>query len=105
MSTLILAQLSIHDPHRYGRYQRAFSETLLPFAGRLVAADPEPEVLEGRWEFDKVVLIEFPTRDHADRWARSDAYVAISTDRRAATTATVLAVRSLTPEPLRLTAD
>lgn len=95
MSTYILAQLSIHDPERYGRYQRAFHDTLAPFSGRLLAADDGPDVLEGRWDHDKVVLIEFPSRDQAEQWARSDAYQRISVDRRAATTATVLALRAL----------
>ncbi len=95
MTTYVLAQLSIHDPERYGRYVRAFADTLAPFAGRLLVADPRPQVLEGEWPHEKVVLIEFADQVEADRWAHSDAYAAIAADRRAATTATVLALRSV----------
>jgi uncharacterized protein (DUF1330 family) len=95
MTTYVLAQLSIHDPERYGRYVRAFADTLAPFAGRLLVADARPQVLEGDWPHEKVVLIEFDDQDEADRWASSDAYVTIAADRRAATTATVLALRAL----------
>ena len=95
MTTYVLAQLSIHDPERYGRYVRAFADALAPFAGRLLVADDRPQVLEGEWPYDKVVLIEFADRDEAERWAGSDAYRSISVDRRAATTATVLSLRSL----------
>ena len=95
MTTYVLAQLSIHDPERYGRYVRAFAGTLAPFAGRLLVADPRPQVLEGEWPYEKVVLIEFVDQAEADRWAASDAYATIAADRRAATTATVLALRSV----------
>ena len=57
-------------------------------------ADPRPQVLEGDWPHEKVVLIEFADQAEAHRWARSDAYVAIAADRRAAATATVLTLRS-----------
>ncbi len=95
MTTSLLAQLSIHDPDRYARYVMAFTDTLRPFDGRLLVADTRPEVLEGEWTLDKVVLIEFGDREEADRWATSDAYLAIAGDRKAAANATVIALRSV----------
>ena len=95
MTTYVLAQLRVHDAERYGRYVRAFLPTLEPFGGRLLVADPRPEVLQGPWPYDKVVIIRFPTRAAADQWAASDAYRDISVDREAATTTTVIRVRAV----------
>ena len=95
MSVYVIAQLAVHDEARYSRYMRSFAATLRPFRGRLLAADPDPELLEGPAAPDKVVVLEFDSREEAGRWASSDAYQAIATDRRAAADCLVLAVRAL----------
>ena len=59
MTVYALAQLTIHDRARYGRYQSRFMEVLRRHKGRLLAADERPRVLEGRWEREKVVLLAF----------------------------------------------
>jgi len=87
-----LGQLTIRDRIRYQQYVQRFHDILLRFGGRLLAADESPEVLEGSWERDKVVLLEFESADSFWVWARSDEYQEISRDRIAATEGTVLLV-------------
>lgn len=89
----VIAQLSIHDRARYDRYAAAFFPTLQPFGGRLLAADEAPQVLEGDWRGDKVVVIAFPDRKAAIDWAASPAYRAIAVDRLAGSEAVVLLVQ------------
>jgi len=93
MTAYVLAQLSIQDRARYDRYAARFMPTLKPFDGRLLAADEGPQVLEGEWSREKVVLIAFPDRERALAWAASPAYQAISADRVAATEGTVLVIQ------------
>ncbi len=95
MSTYVLAQLTIHDRARYDRYAAQFMDVLSHFEGRLLAADESPEVLEGDWPHQKVVLIEFKDKDEAARWAASPEYRKIAIDREGSTDATVLSVRGL----------
>ena len=97
MTAYVLAQLTIHDRARYDRYAAQFMGVLRQFDGRLLAADESPQVLEGEWHHQKVVLIEFKDRDEATRWANSPAYRQIAVDREAATVATVLSVAGLHP--------
>ena len=97
MSAYVVAQLSIHDRARYDRYAAAFLPTLEPFGGRLLAADEAPEVLEGGWTSEKLVLIAFPDAAAAKAWAQSDAYRAIAVDRLAASEAVVLLARGVGP--------
>ena len=97
MTTYILAQLTIHDRARYDRYAARFMDVLGRFEGRLLAADESPEVLEGKWPYQKVVLIEFKDREEALRWATSPEYRQIAVDREGSTVATVLSVSGLTP--------
>jgi uncharacterized protein (DUF1330 family) len=95
MTVYALAQFTIHDRVRYEAYAARFAETMRGHKGRVLAAEEDPEVVEGKWEGTKLVLIEFPDADAWRRWAFSPAYRAISTDREAATDGCVLLVKGL----------
>lgn len=98
MTVYALAQLSIHDRERYDRYVSRFMGVLAAFDGQLLAADESPEVLEGSWDGDKVVLICFPSRAELERWASSPEYTEIAQDRIAATSGSVLLVSGVDVE-------
>lgn len=95
MAVYAVAQLSIHDRERYMRYVAAFMPVLNAYGGRLLAADDRPDVLEGEWQRDKVVIVEFPDAAALDAWANSPEYRAIALDRIAATDAIVLKVQGV----------
>jgi uncharacterized protein (DUF1330 family) len=90
MTAYVIAQLAIHERARYDRYAAGFLPTLKPFGGRLLAADEAPQVMEGAWPRDKLVLIAFPDQATARAWAASPAYAAIAKDRLAASEAVVI---------------
>jgi uncharacterized protein (DUF1330 family) len=92
VSAYVVAQLSINDRTRYDRYAAGFLPTLRPFGGKLMAADECPQVMEGAWSRDKVVLVAFPDKEAARAWAASSDYRAIAEDRLAASEAVVLLV-------------
>jgi uncharacterized protein (DUF1330 family) len=52
----------------------------------------EFEVVEGDWAPGRVVVIEFPDRDAALAWWRSDGYQELAKIRRSASTAKILVV-------------
>jgi uncharacterized protein (DUF1330 family) len=93
-----IAALSIHDRVRYDRYVAAFMPVLMKYGGRLLAADERPDVVEGQWSGDKVIVMAFPDRDTFTTWATSPEYQEISKDRVAATDGVVLLVRGLAPD-------
>ncbi|SCE66083.1 Uncharacterized conserved protein, DUF1330 family [Micromonospora purpureochromogenes] len=90
MTVYALAQISIHDRQRYDRYVAAFMPVLAKYHGRLLAADERPQVVEGTWPYDKVILMSFDSRESFERWANSPEYREISRDRVAATDGVVL---------------
>lgn len=95
MSVYAIAQLTITGRATYERYRQRFMPTLQPFGGRLLAADEEPRVLEGRWTGDKVVLLEFPDEARLEAWLRSPEYVRIAVDRKAGAQGPVLLVHGV----------
>lgn len=90
MPVYVLAQMSIVDGERYDRYAAGFMATLGGARGRLLAADETVRVLEGRWDLDKIVLLEFEDEAAFEQWSGSDAYRAIVEDRLAATEGNVV---------------
>jgi len=86
----VVAQLTIHDRERHQRYTAGFMAMLKRYGGRLLASDGAPELVEGRWEGDKVVLLSFADRSAYEAWAGSEAYQHIAQDRIAAAEGPVL---------------
>lgn len=92
MTVYILAQLRFTERTAYDRYQARFMDVFQRFEGRLLAADERPQVLEGNWQRDKVVLMAFPHEAAARAFAESPEYQAISLDRKAGAGADTLSL-------------
>ncbi|MBA9004173.1 DUF1330 domain-containing protein [Thermomonospora cellulosilytica] len=95
MTVYALAQISIHDRGRYDAYVARFMEVFVKYGGRLLAVDEQPEVIEGEWPYDKVILMSFQDREAFEAWAYSPEYQEISKDRVAATTGVVILAKGL----------
>ena len=95
MTVYAIAQLRIHDRDPYERYAAAFMPILRQYGGRLVVADGAPEVAEGKWDGNRVVVLAFDDRDAFHTWANSPEYQAIVKDRWAAAETTILLVRGV----------
>ena len=89
------AQLKFTDRNAYHRYQAAFMEVFQRYSGTLLAADEAPQVVEGQWQRDKVVVMSFPDETSFREWAESPDYQQISKDRRAGADTVVLLVQAL----------
>ena len=90
-----IAQLKITDRGVYDRYQAKFMGVMKRFQGRLLVADERPQVIEGKWDRDKVVLLSFPDEAAFREWAESPEYQEISKDRKAGSEAVVLLVKGI----------
>ncbi len=94
MSIYVIAQISITDRDAYDKYQARFLDVFKKFKGKLLAADEKPQTVEGIWEHDKVILMEFPDEQSFRDWAFSPEYLEISKDRKLGSNGTVLLVKS-----------
>lgn len=94
-----IAQLTITDRTAYQRYQDRFMGVMKRFKGRVLAADEHPQVVEGSWDREKVVLLSFPDEGTFREWAESPEYEEIAKDRRAGANAVVLLVKGVPGQP------
>lgn len=95
MPVYAIAQISITDRAAYDRYQARFMDVFRRFAGRLLAADEKPQVVEGKWEREKLILMSFPDEPAFRAWATSPEYQEIAKDRLAGSNGVVLLVKGL----------
>ncbi|MGE0228731.1 MAG: DUF1330 domain-containing protein [Dehalococcoidia bacterium] len=88
MPVLFIVQEEIHDPEAMAPY--AAAAALAPNAGRVVAVDDHPIVLEGQWHGERTVVLEFEDEAAFRAWYESPEYQAAlrirlqATDSRAA---------------------
>jgi uncharacterized protein (DUF1330 family) len=90
-----IAQLRFTDRAAYDRYQARFMDVFARHSGTLLAADESPQVVEGQWDREKVVLMSFPDEAAFRRWSDSPDYQEISKDRRAGADTLVLLAKGL----------
>lgn len=95
MTVYAIAQLKFTERAAYDRYQAGFLDVFRRYSGVLLAADESPEVVEGDWDREKVVLMSFPDEASFRDWAESPEYQEISKDRQAGADTVVLLVKGL----------
>jgi len=93
MTVYIIAQLKFTRREIYDRYQACFADVFRKFRGRLLVAEEKPLVLEGSFERDKVVILEFPDKEAAMEFQDSPEYAEIAVDRKAGADGVVVMVR------------
>ena len=76
MPAYILAHVDVKDPVGYDHYKRLVLDTMVPFGGRFLVRGATPEILEGRWDPRRLVILEFPDSGSARRWWASPGYAA-----------------------------
>src|SRR5215218_1725183 len=97
MTVYVIVQLKMTDRAAYDRYQARFFGVFRKFSGRLLSADENPDVLEGDWDRDKLVLMSFPDAAAYRAWADSPEYQEISKDRKAGAQGIVLLAKGFAP--------
>ena len=95
MTVYAIAQIAITNRDAYNKYQARFMDVFGQFKGRVLAADESPQIVEGSWEQEKVILMSFPDELAFQEWALSPDYQAISKDRKAGSNGVVLLVKGL----------
>jgi uncharacterized protein (DUF1330 family) len=96
MPAYVIADIEVQDPEQYTRYGALVPATLEPFGGRFLVRGGEHESLEGDWRPRRLVVLEFPSADHARRWYASADYVAAMAIRHRASTGSIVLVEGTT---------
>ena len=74
MSYYFVANIKIKDQTEYQKYLDEVDNVFSKFNGKYLAVDDKPKILEGHWEYSRVVIIEFKSESDFDRWYNSKEY-------------------------------
>ncbi|MCU0367376.1 MAG: DUF1330 domain-containing protein [Cyclobacteriaceae bacterium] len=74
MPAYIIVEVSIHSPKEYEDYKKLTPASLIPFEGKFVVRGGQAETLEGDWNPERIVVLEFPTLEKAKAWWNSEQY-------------------------------
>jgi len=77
MTIYAVVQVKIKNREAYDRYADGFMDVFTKFKGKMLAADFEPKIIDGQWDFDRIVLMSFPEKADFYTWVTSDEYQAI----------------------------
>ncbi|KXP00788.1 DUF1330 domain-containing protein [Tsukamurella pseudospumae] len=75
---LIVTVTATGSAQQLASYRDRVGVTVARFGGRYLARSGAPDVLEGEWAADQVVLVEFPDLEAARAWNVSPEYQAIA---------------------------
>ena len=74
MPAYVIAETDVTDPDRYEQYKTASPAAIAAGGGRFLVRGGELVTLEGDWHPSRLVLLEFPDLQAAQRWYESEVY-------------------------------
>lgn len=74
MPAYVIVEVSIDDPKDYEEYKKLTPASITAYDGRFVVRGGQTETLEGDWQPERIVVLEFPTVARAKEWWGSDMY-------------------------------
>lgn len=74
MAAYVIVEISVTDPKGYEEYKKYTPGSLIPFEGKFAVRGGHTETLEGEWNPERIVVLEFPTLEQAKAWYHSDVY-------------------------------
>jgi uncharacterized protein (DUF1330 family) len=92
MPAYLIGDVTVHDPDGYAEYVKDNTETVPQYGGRFLVRGGAIEAVEGDWQPDRLVVIEFPSMDDLKAWWNSDRYQSNAPIRRANSTGSIVFV-------------
>ena len=74
MPAYVIVDLTVTDLPTMEEYRKRVPATLGAYGGRFLVRGGAHETVEGDWKPNRMVVLEFPSMDHAKRWYRSEEY-------------------------------
>jgi len=74
MPACIISRVKISDPQTMTSYMAQAPASIETFGGKYLVRTQNIEVLEGKADYDRMVVLEFPDRERALAWYHSDEY-------------------------------
>jgi uncharacterized protein (DUF1330 family) len=74
MPAYVVVDISIEDPTTYERYKTLAPPSIGQYEGRYLVRGGTTDTLEGSWQPQRLVVLEFPNAERARAWWNSPEY-------------------------------
>ena len=75
MSAYVITDITVNNPEKYEYYKKLTLPAIEAYGGKYLARGGRAEKLEGNWEPDRIVLLEFESVVKAKKWIDSPEYI------------------------------
>lgn len=97
MTAYLIANITVTDPKRYAPYRAQAPAIITQYGGRYLVRAGALHPLEGGFDFDRFVVIEFPSLEAAKRFYESPEYAPLLKLRMETTMSQVAFVEGYAP--------
>ncbi|HAH23802.1 MAG TPA: DUF1330 domain-containing protein [Prolixibacteraceae bacterium] len=74
MKAYVIVEVSIVDKIIYEEYKKLTPAAIAAFDGKFIVRGGRTETLEGDWQPERMVVVEFPSIEKAREWWHSEHY-------------------------------
>ena len=74
MSAYVITDITVNNPEMYEDYKKLAPSAIEAHGGKYLARGGRAEKLEGNWEPDRIVILEFESVVTAKKWIDSPEY-------------------------------
>jgi len=74
MTAYLISDITVRDRAAFEVYRTRAADAIRTYGGRYLARLGEVQVLEGSWNPNMIVVVEFPSLEQARAWYRSPEY-------------------------------
>ena len=98
MSVYVVSMIRVDDPETYKEYTSRTPPTLKEYGGRFLARGGTVDTVEGEPFKDRLVILEFPSKEAVDAWISSPEYQEARKYRVASSEANILVIEGTSGE-------
>lgn len=74
MAAYVVGEIEVTDAATYEDYRKQVLAVVTKYGGRFIVRGGKLEPLEGGWSPKRMVVLEFPSLEQAQKWYRSPEY-------------------------------
>ena len=97
MPAYVIVEVSITDPKEYEDYKKLTPATIAAFNGKFIVRGAQAESLEGDWNPERIVILEFPSVEKAKEWWNSEMYTKAKVIRQRTAKTKMIVIEGYTP--------
>ena len=95
MAVYAVVNVKVTDPDRYAEYRKKAPATISRYEGKYLARGGAVEVLEGEWNPQRLVILEFESMERFHEWYDSPEYTPLKQVRGEASATEFVVVEGL----------